>query len=418
MKNKVTKIWLYLLPIAFLTSMAAMEFFSWTFFLIFLFYLGDDLKTQGFKPVLKQLSLKIDWALWGYFLSVCLGVLLYVESQKIDIIGDVRWILLLYAYSYMLKFHLNESFESYLKTLAIVVCLVGLLSFVQFFWGIDLTRKRNILSNFGSFFRASGFFNHPLTFAYSIGMVGMVLGAFSIGHLRKPNISRSGILIVAASLFAGIGLIASLSRGAWGAGVVGVMVIFYQVNKMWAAGALVTIFLISGTLYKTNVTIQERFDSLTTIQKNESNRLRTVLWKANWEIFLDYPILGVGLSKNRDYLKEYYQRLGMVGETIVSHAHNNYLQILAGTGVMGFFFYLSFGIYFLKLAWNLWKTYTPHNFFYSYLSLGLFASQVVFHLGGLTQCNFTDGEVNHQLVFSWALLVAMSWQAKDEGRLL
>ena len=335
-----------------------------------------------------------------------------VDKGAVAVVGDARWFLLLYTYIYFLQRNLSLASSKYLKVLSVAVIIVGVVSFLQFFWGVDITRKRDILAQFGAFYRASGFFNHPLTFAYSIGMVGLISGSFSLYFLKNKQRDLLALLVHASTLASAVGLVVCLSRGAWAAGLVAGLGLVFLVRRKWAYGAAVAAVAAGVVLYFTNSTIQARFQSLTTIEKNESNRLRTVLWRANWEIFKDYPLVGVGLSKNRDYLKDYYSKMNIEGETIVSHAHNNYLQILAGTGILGFVFYMGFCGMFLIKSFRLWSYFSDDRWFLKYLSLGIFGAQVFFHLGGLTQCNFTDGEVNHQLVFLWGLLVAMDKKFK------
>ncbi len=407
--EKITRIWLFLLPVAFMTSMAAMELFTWTFFLLTLVHIGRDLKTQPSGFVWERLKSPVGWAVWGYFLTVTLGALLMVSSKPLDVVGEARWILLLYAYSYVLRKYLQPEWENYLKFFCMVICLVGLVSLLQFLFGLDITRKRDILAAFGSFYRASGFFNHPLTFAYSIGMVWLVLLALALQYVKAQGWSVITRFLVMATMFSGVGLITSLSRGAWLAGASAMLIVFFQVKKKWALGALISLLLVIGALAATNSTIRDRFRTLTTVSQNESNRLRTVLWQANWQIFKSHPVIGVGLTRNKDYLLQYYQDMGMIGETIVSHAHNNYLEILAGTGTMGFLFYLGFCLYFMIKSWQLYRYLPEHQLFFKALCQGIFAAQIFLHMGGLTQCNFTDGEVTHLLVFLWGLVLAIDF---------
>lgn len=407
--EKITRIWLFLLPIAFMTSMAAMELLTWTFFLLALVHIIRDLKSHSLDYVRERLKTPVGWMVWGYFFAVSLGAVLMVSHKPLDVVGDARWILLLYAYAYILRKYLKPEWESYLKVFCGVVSLVGLVSLLQFFFGLDITRKRDILAAFGHFYRASGFFNHPLTFAYSIGMTFLILLALALRYINFQGWSVMSRYLTVATVFSGVGLITCLSRGAWLAGAAAMLIVFFQVRKKWALGALMSLALVAGTLAATNSTIRDRFKTLTTVSKNESNRLRTVLWQANWEIFKDHPVVGVGLAQNKKYLLKYYEDMGMTGETIVSHAHNNYLEILAGTGALGFLFYLGFCLFFIFKSWQLYRRLPEDQLFFKSLCQGIFAAQIFFHIGGLTQCNFTDGEVTHLLVFLWGVLLAVDF---------
>jgi O-antigen ligase len=71
---------------------------------------------------------------------------------------------------------------------------------------------------------------------------------------------------------------------------------------------------------------------------------RTHFWQIAWRIFLDYPIIGAGLDSYGYAYPNYDTWNGMFR---VEQAHNDYLQILADAGILGFgcaaaFIYLLF----------------------------------------------------------------------------
>jgi O-antigen ligase len=85
----------------------------------------------------------------------------------------------------------------------------------------------------------------------------------------------------------------------------------------------------------------------------------------------------------------------------VGHAHNNFLEILGGTGLFGALAWLAWWAGVLVLAWRARKISEPTQF-----ALGVLAAFFVFHLNGLTQVNFWEAKVLHQLTFviAWVLL--------------
>lgn len=62
------------------------------------------------------------------------------------------------------------------------------------------------------------------------------------------------------------------------------------------------------------------------------------MWKAAILIFKEHPILGVGLNNYDDALLALYKK-GLVSKLVIifSHAHNEYICVLATGGVLGFF---------------------------------------------------------------------------------
>lgn len=407
----ITLFFLGLMPVALITSMAAMEIISWSLFLFFLIHIGRDLKIEGFKSVIRRLKTGIDWALWGYFFLAITSAFIMVSSREdqVFIIGSCRWVFLVYSYNYLFKKYFNVRWERLIPVYSSLICLTGLYSAAQFLWGVEYTRDREILAKFGEYYRASAFFNMPLTFAYSIGMFSFVLLGIALVSIQAKK--RYGLTAV-GSAGGFIGVITSLTRGAWLSAVCSIFIMLLNFRKKWALGSLAVAALAAVAMYFSNSTLQSRFESLVD-KDNQSNNLRILLWEANWEIIKDHPWLGVGLTKNKDYLQGYYSQMG-VTESFTSHAHNNYLQIWAGVGSFGLMFYLIFCAYFIWVAWKLFKSTSKQMVLIRGLAIGIFAAQIFVHVGGLTECNFTDGEVNHMIIFMWGLVGGMRWLVNSD----
>ena len=75
----------------------------------------------------------------------------------------------------------------------------------------------------------------------------------------------------------------------------------------------------------------------------ESGQIRLIVWKGAWEIFKHYPILGSGVET---FAYSYYQfrpvehNLVSEWDFLYNKAHNEYLNYLANTGLVGFGTYL------------------------------------------------------------------------------
>ncbi|MGZ6480380.1 MAG: O-antigen ligase family protein, partial [Bdellovibrionales bacterium] len=108
------------------------------------------------------------------------------------------------------------------------------------------------------------------------------------------------------------------------------------------------------------------------------------------------------------FLPEYFARLG-IDQEFVSHAHNNLLQFLGGTGIFGFISYCAVIFIFLRKAWRIRKV--------TAWGWSLFLAQLYMQLGGLTEANFIDGEVNHMLIFTWAILLVVEAKVLKSGKL-
>lgn len=395
-----------------LTSMAGMELFSWLLFAMALIQMGIDIKAIGFNKVLEKLRLGPDLWLLGFFGWTVLGALVQMETteQRLTIVGYVRWVFLLYAFSYLLRTHLSETWEKGFRWLLVLFIVVGVYAIWQGITGDDLFREDNshLRKMMPTLYRATGFYNISLTFAYAIGVAGfLVISYFAVvkAKLWKHGFWISGV----ASFSVLLCLVLSGSRGAWlGIFPAGLLMFSFLGRKaLLTAVATAAVFVLGVVLVQPR--LSDRFATMTDVHES-SNAGRVKIWRANAAMFFDHPIFGTGLNYNSKLLTTYYDKL-KIEDGLISHAHNNFLQTLVGTGIPGFIAFLVFCGYFVWLAYFLWIHLPKEAFWFRSIALGALAGQIFFHVGGLTECNFIDGEVNHNLIFIWALLAAIYWQS-------
>lgn len=75
-----------------------------------------------------------------------------------------------------------------------------------------------------------------------------------------------------------------------------------------------------------------------------STRLRNKMVALGWRHFLETPIFGMGVGSSHLLAAKYLGR--------DEYLHNNFIELLSGGGIVGFFIYYSMYIY---LFWNFWK---------------------------------------------------------------
>jgi O-antigen ligase len=131
---------------------------------------------------------------------------------------------------------------------------------------------------------------------------------------------------------------------------------------------------------------------------------REDLWEANYQMFKSRPLTGVGLKHNQELSGFYLMAKYHATDVFSGHAHNNVLDLLGGTGLIGlaacgFWFFLVF-----LLLIRRGVRVAGYN-----LSYGILSALIVFQLNGLTQVNFWEAKVQHQLmwVVGWILFGAI-----------
>lgn len=207
--------------------------------------------------------------------------------------------------------------------------------------------------------------------------------------LKLPLWGALGIILVGA-----VTLFLTYSRTLWFAVPVALAVwFFWSVPRKWGIAFFVAL-VFAAVFAAQHPVIQNRFrDSygLTTRQE---------LWKANLEFVQQRPLLGVGWRHNHELAHYYFQsKLGPGAEYFAGHAHNLFLDMLAGTGIIGALAFLAWNV--LPLVWAI-RLRKESGFF----AKGLVCAWLAFHLNGLTQVNFWEAKVTHQLVWmvAWTLL--------------
>jgi len=181
--------------------------------------------------------------------------------------------------------------------------------------------------------RAAGFFETPGSFAALMLMAGA--GTLLAGCSRRYSpITRMILIYLGAMMLSGVVL--SISRGGMLLMVLGLYLMPFLARASgrtrivsWLAltaglGALTYLLMVSDGL------IAERIRAFI---DDGGETTRPVMWTAAWQQFLSAPILGNGVG-SYEFLFEQYRPAGF-SET-PAHAHNDYLEILADQGLVGF----------------------------------------------------------------------------------
>lgn len=152
-----------------------------------------------------------------------------------------------------------------------------------------------------------------------------------------------------------IGVMGGLSRGAWLtlAIVLPLMSIKYVINNrklLIAAGSV--IILIAG-MFISSPYLVHRVESIGNVTTDRSNLSRLAVWQGGLNMMIDHPVLGIGLSGFAEAYKTKYilpdDKIGL------SHAHNNFVQIGAETGIVGLLGFLYLNCYILIRNFAEWK---------------------------------------------------------------
>jgi O-antigen ligase len=183
------------------------------------------------------------------------------------------------------------------------------------------------------------------------GFVGAMFVTAGLTSVVRQRTSR--IALIAALVFTMIGFFATQSRGgllALGFALITAFALFPRLRSRILGWAAITAVGLAAWL-PSRPDILHR---LTDFGGGASGRQDQ--WTIAWRIFLDHPLLGIGLDNFRllegrfTLLPGSLNHVHLVAET-PEVVHNTYLQLLTETGVLGLIGFLAVSLGSLRAAW-------------------------------------------------------------------
>lgn len=314
--------WSILLFAAFIGSFLGSAITDIIFTIIGLAVVLDIVRNRSMSDIKFISPLNILILIWiaanilGYFASVD------VREEQIEEILGLRWAFSIYFCVY-LGTKLNVKI-SYVTSAYLVASLLIIWAIFQH-------------QSFDGY-RFFGFYKNANVFSMAL----LIPWAFLVGFFSTTYTNRFELLIrVLALLTFSIGLFFSYTRGAWFSILI---VLFFTAliskNKkyIFAVGSIVgvsvTMFILNFKGFADRILYS--FD-LTT---GSSQSLRLVVWKVSWQTFLDHPWFGIGFYESYRMFPKYYELMGLQNNMILTHSHNQFLQVLVSGGIVGFTAYV------------------------------------------------------------------------------
>ena len=252
--------------------------------------------------------------------------------------------------------------------------------------------------------RPAGFFGHPMTFA---GFSCLYLPIFLVAFLDKRASGRWQWAAGALFAFGLVALALNGTRGAWLAVAVVIVSLlgYYFFHCRKVAVLALCCLLVAGVGFSQCDRFTSRVETITD-SKFQSNTERLLMWQSAGRMFLDHPVLGVGLGQYKDnYQKKYI--LPEAKEREIEHAHNNFVQMAAENGAVGLAGFLALISGFIGISlWRFRKEKNPY-------ALMMAASTLALVLQGLTEYNFGNSAVMKCFWLTEGCLLVLSRTWKD-----
>lgn len=250
--------------------------------------------------------------------------------------------------------------------------------------------------------RVEGTLSTYMTFA---GLL-MLTGMFTFGRFVFRE-KREFWLLLPFTLMS-VCLLLTLTRQAWLGYMAGLLFLIFCWRKIFVV--IIPVLIVIVMIFPPEP-VRDRFQSMLDLQ-DENLQIRLALWRGGWEIFKDHPVTGCGFKCVDVVHSQYPDPKGYVAK--YKGLHNNFIQVLVDTGVLGFGAWLSIWIgYFLALFKIVARQRT-----YPWIPMASAASVIAFLAGGFFEVNFYDAEVVMLLYFIMALPFTFAASRSDGDRRL
>ncbi len=155
---------------------------------------------------------------------------------------------------------------------------------------------------------------------------------------RTRSIQQVGFILLSLVIF--YLLIKTESRSAWVAlvisGIVYIVLICRTSRSRWIAGMIVLVVLIATVVIFHDVIVR-RLGGIFELGPQSTTLRRLYFYGGAWKAFLSSPIIGNGIGNFAVFLPKFRSPEYWIvkSEDVVPHAHNEYLEILSETGMLG-----------------------------------------------------------------------------------
>ncbi len=199
-----------------------------------------------------------------------------------------------------------------------------------------LTQKNNL--NPG---RASGTNGMIMTYAYGMGLLMIILTGLVINREKFKNYISPKLLYI-YWIINFLGLYISYARGAWLGFFFTAPLLFWRRDKKIFLSVCSFSLLVLGLSLIINPMAKDRF-----FNSPDSNGERISYYKAAYFSFLEKPLFGIGYNNFGAKVKSIKEKYNLEYKNISGRAHNNFLEFLATTGIIGLIFLLLFHFFWL-----------------------------------------------------------------------
>ncbi len=336
-------------------SMAGMEFFGWGGLLLVVI-------AEIYERTVNKKTLFVSHPFNKYViifgLALTISVLFSPYLSETDkpwhfYLGRLRYLLLFFFHTTVLTYFVD--IKRLLKWLPAFMLPILLLYIFESSSGTKIFKGDFIIKYWDFANGVVGYFVHYIEYAtiFEMFLFLLIPLLFFSGYGKKYKAFLFVTILVL--LFS---LAVSGTRAFFVALPVGLLAqaIFSKSKKPFLV-IIASILVVSFVAYKSNRTLRSKVTMTVSNIQKAGDPYRYNLWKAHFLMFKDHKITGSGyyVATDPKFIEPYYKKLNIEEKDAykgLTHAHNNYLDILSGTGLIGFISFILFIFMLLKYIFS------------------------------------------------------------------
>lgn len=348
----------------------SMSFLALTHILIFI---------PAFYFISKTDFKKLNWSTWFLFAMAISFVLSVLFNQDIATNGfspltKTKYYFfavfsiapISYYFSKLSSEETRKKINSLLLALLITTTLAGLIGILGVWFGFNPVKWHDKVS-----LRNRGFAGMVLNYAHNLAMLEVIITGMIYYRNEVKKYINLNFLYIAWTINL-VALYMTYSRGPLLAFIVAIPFYFFKNHKK--------IFIAISIILTMSVVGLYTFTGKS-MSRQESDLGRISQWKAAVAGFKERPIFGLGYLNFESMSQPLKVKYHIAGTEYGGHAHSNYFEALASTGIVGFVLFMLWQIFWFIEMYK-------RNDLVSNIALPFIISFIV---GGLTQATFTLG---------------------------
>jgi O-antigen ligase len=245
----------------------------------------------------------------------------------------------------------------------------------------------------GRDWRATGFYNHWVTYAEVLQLIASLALGILLGLTQKKSLL--GLLLLLAVLGLVFALSMTVTRASWigfAVSVVTMLLLTSSRRTILIAGALAIPLVLASIFLLQQKRSIGFFD-----KQDQSTSWRRTVWREGFELLVSKPrhlLVGVGI----DSIKGHWREWGLFdnGRQPIGHMHSNLLQIALERGVPGLIVWLILFVLYVRMLWRLARRAVDAEQVRDFtrgLAVGALGGALGFFTSGLVHYNWGDSEV-------------------------